>query len=155
MLAAAVLEIAASEVVELEAELVEVAEVVELETGLGLTMEIVFLTDGVLEGRPQFHQPPLAVTVTVCVSSTTLVTTYLLSNRGVAMITEDKRHIARLMVFIVVKESLLGFEVTSQVHASCTFRYNGRLVDRSNATRPQDNIKLEVLEGMKSVLDKN
>lgn len=71
------------------------------------------------------------------------------------MITEDKRHIARLMVFIVVKESLLGFEVTSQVHASCTFRYNGRLVDRSNATRPQDNIKLEVLEGMKSVLDKN
>lgn len=88
-----VLEDEVTEAVELVGVLVEVADAV------GVTTEIVLVAVGVVV--PQFHQPPEAVTVTVSVSSTTLVTIYLLSNKGLAKATEPRRVITRLMTFIV------------------------------------------------------
>lgn len=74
---------------------------VGLADGVELTTETVFVTVGVALDLPQFHQLPEAVTVTVRVSRTTLVTIYLLSNMGLDKVAEARSAIASTMVFIL------------------------------------------------------
>lgn len=93
---------AMAEAVELAELLMGFAEVVEL---IGTT---VLVAVGAADDPPQFHQPPDAVTVTVCVSSTTLVTMYLLSNNGVANAIEARSGTAKLRLFIVSCKTIVS-----------------------------------------------
>lgn len=87
-----------------------VGALVGLADGLEPMTEIVLVAAGVAVDPPQFHQPPEAVTVTVRVSSTTLVTMYLLSSRGVAKTIGVRRVIARVRFFILNQSiAQLGF----------------------------------------------
>lgn len=102
MAAAEALVEAMAEAVELAELLMGFAEVVEL------TGTTVLVAVGVADDPPQFHQPPDAVTVTVCVSSTTLVTMYLLSNNGVANAIEARSGIAKLRLFMVSCKTIVS-----------------------------------------------
>lgn len=106
MAAAEALVEATAEAVELAELLMGFAEVVEL------TGTTVLVTVGAADDPPQFHQPPDAVTVTVCVSSTTLVTMYLLSNNGVANAIEARSGIAKLRLFIVSCSTIVSRTAT-------------------------------------------
>lgn len=67
-------------------------------------IEMVFVAVGVGFDVPQPNQPREPVTVTVAVSSTTLVTTYLFSIKGVASVIEPKSQIAKVMDFILKEQ---------------------------------------------------
>lgn len=107
---------------------------VGLADGIELMIDTVLVAVGVAVDPPQFHQPPEAVTVTVRVSSTTLVTMYLLSKRGVANPIEARSMIARVRVFILnvdarkLRFSGLAIKEIGFGQTRCTVGCNGRFV---------------------------